>query len=58
MLGNPALGVSGLIRDLELHRTLSLLLHDDGARCHTLSVADIVDSQLHQITGAQLAVDG
>jgi len=44
-------GVLGLIRDFELHWTLSLLLHDDGARGHTLAVADIIDSQLHQIAG-------
>jgi hypothetical protein len=40
-----------LLRDLELDRPLRLLLHDHGARRNPVTVADIADAQLHQITG-------
>src|SRR5580704_7508191 len=40
--------VAGRLRDLELHRTLGLLLQHDRPRCHAASVADISDAQLDQ----------
>lgn len=51
-------GLPGLFSDLELHRTLGLLLHDDGASSHTVSMRDVSDTELHQVAGPELAVDG
>jgi hypothetical protein len=51
-------GVTGRLRDLELHRTLGLLLQQDGPRCHAVPVADVSSAQPHQVTGSKLAVDG
>jgi hypothetical protein len=38
-----------LLGDLELDRALCLLLHDHRAGRHPLAVADVADSQRHQI---------
>src|ERR1700674_4102409 len=35
-------GLSGLLRDLELHGTLGLLLHDDRARGDSIGMGDIL----------------
>ena len=50
--------ISGLLRDLELHRTLGLLLQNNRPGCDATHVADVSDAQLDQITGSKLAVDG
>ena len=43
--------------DLELHRSLRLLLHDDGTRSDLIAMADVADLEFHKIAAAQLAVD-
>jgi hypothetical protein len=50
--------LSGLFGDLELYGSLGLLLHDDGPSGHAISVRDVSDAQLHEITGPELTVDG
>jgi hypothetical protein len=49
--------LAGRCRNFELHRSLGLLLQDDGAAGHTVAVTDVADAQLDQIRGAQFAVD-
>ena len=49
--------VSGRGRDLELHRTLRLVLHDHGASRHLVAVADVPDLQADQVAAAEFAVD-
>jgi len=41
-----------------LDRALCLLLHHDGPGSHAGTVADITDTQLNQVTGAQFTIDG
>src|ERR1700690_3519584 len=48
---------SGRLRNLELNRSLGLLLHDDRARGDSITVCDIADTQLHEIAAAQLTVN-
>ena len=36
-------------RDLELNRALSLVLHDDGPRCHLVTVADVPDLEAESV---------
>jgi hypothetical protein len=49
--------VSGLLGDFELHRSLSLLLHDNRAGRNMRTLDHIVDAESNQIATAQLAVD-
>jgi hypothetical protein len=44
-------------RDFELDWAPCLLLEHERTRRHDLAMADIANSQLHQITSSQLAVD-
>ncbi|MDN4592037.1 hypothetical protein DBA29_26500 [Xenophilus aerolatus] len=44
--------------DLELHRTLGLLLHDDSARGDLLAVADVMDLERNEVTSTQLIAHG
>jgi len=50
--------LTALLGDLELHGPLSLLLHDDGPTGHAFPMRDISDTQLHEITGSELTIDG
>ena len=50
-------GLPGRRRDLELHGSLGLVLHDDGARSDLVAMADVPDSEAQQVAAAQLAVD-
>ena len=50
--------VSCLFGYLELHRSLSLRLHDNRARRHSTALHDIMDTKPNQIASAQFAVDG
>jgi hypothetical protein len=43
--------------DFELHRALGLVLHDDGTRCHLITVTHIPDLQGDQIAAPKLAID-
>jgi len=45
-------------RDLELHRTFRLLLHDDSARRDLIAVGNIQDAKLHKIASAELRING
>ena len=45
------------LRDLELHRALRLVLHDDGARRHLVSMTHVPNLQSDEVASAQLAVD-
>jgi len=57
-VGNPRRhSLAGLLRDFELHGSMRLLLHDNGATGHAGPVRDIPDAQPHEITGPELAVD-
>jgi hypothetical protein len=49
--------VSRLFGDLELHRSLGLLLHDNRSRGDVTALDHIVDAESNQIATAQLAVD-
>src|SRR4051812_28043091 len=49
--------ISRGLRNLELHRALGLVLHDDGARAHLLAVAYVPDLERDEIAAAELAVD-
>ena len=50
-------GVTGGLGNLELHRSLRLVLHDDGACRHLVAVADVPDLESDEVASAQLAVD-
>ena len=50
--------VPGLLGNLELDRSLGLLLHDDRTGGDPTALDDIVDAQPDQIAATQLAVDG
>jgi hypothetical protein len=47
----------GRLRDLELHRALSLVLHHHSAGCHLVAVAYVPDLETDEVATAQLAVD-
>jgi len=47
-----------LLGDLELHRPLGLLLHDNRAGGDVTALDHVVDTKPNQIAAAQLAVDG
>jgi hypothetical protein len=51
-------GLTCLLREFKLHRTLGFLLHDYRARSDDTSVTHVPHTQLHQIARSQLAVDG
>ena len=58
-MGDPrGHGRAGLLSDLELDRSTSLLLHDHSPTGHAFPVCDVSDAQPHQFTGPELAVDG
>jgi len=40
-----------------MHRTLGLVLHDDGACRHGFAVADVPDLESNEVAVAQLAID-
>ena len=53
-------GLDGIARwrcDLELHRSLRLLLHDDRSGCDLLAMADIANLEFHEVTASQFAVN-
>ena len=47
-----------LFRNLELHRALSFLLHNDRPCSDPVSVDKIADPQLHEIARSQFTIDG
>jgi hypothetical protein len=49
--------VSSDLGDLELNRSLGLVLHHQGSRRYSIAVANVPDLQAHQVATAQLAVD-
>src|SRR5918999_3258609 len=51
-------GLPGLFRDLELHRAVGFLLHDDRSGRHPITLRHVANPQPDEITAAQLAVDG
>lgn len=51
------ISVPGGLCDLEMHRTLGLVLHDDGACRHGFAVADVPDLESDEVAAAKLAVD-
>jgi hypothetical protein len=50
-------GYLRLVRDLKLHRPSGLLLHDDGAIRNRAALKNVADTDTHQVTSTQLAVD-
>jgi hypothetical protein len=50
-------GLPSLLSDLELHGTPCLLLHDNRSCGHTVTAGDVLYPELHQVAGAELAVD-
>ena len=50
--------IAGLIRQLELNRSLRFLLHDDRACGDGRTMRDVIHAQAHEIARAQLAIDG
>src|SRR5665213_4437199 len=50
--------IAGLLGDLELNRTLRLLLHDNGEGRYQAALAHIMHAESNPIEAAQLAVDG
>jgi hypothetical protein len=51
-------GLAGLFGDFELHRSMGFLLHEHGAGQQVAALGDVANPQLHEVAGAQLAVDG
>jgi hypothetical protein len=51
-------GLPGLLGNLELHRSLGLLLHDDAPSRHAVPKRGVSNAQLHQVAGPELTVDG
>src|SRR5215469_11526019 len=49
--------LTGLFGDLELDWPLRLSLHNDCPRCNASAMADIADSQSHEIARPELAID-
>jgi hypothetical protein len=47
-----------LLRDLELHGAPRFLLHDNRPCGHPVPATDVPHSELDQVAGAKLAVDG
>jgi len=50
-------GLASGLRDLELHRALGLVLHDDGAWCHLVAMAHVPDLEGNEVASPQLAID-
>lgn len=50
-------GRSGLLGNLELYQSLSLLLQDHGPWSDLISMCDVIHAQLHQVAGSQLAIN-
>ena len=50
-------GVSGCLRDLELHWELRLVLHDDRACRYLISMAYVSNLEGDEVASTQLAVD-
>jgi hypothetical protein len=50
-------GLPSLLSDLELHGTPCLLLHDNCPCCHTVAAGHVLYPKLHQVAGAEFAVD-
>jgi hypothetical protein len=50
-------GLTGLLRDLELDRSLSLLLHDGGSRGYVASVTVVLHLQSRKVARSKLAID-
>ena len=50
-------GVACCGREFELNRALRLVLHQHGARCHLVAVADVTNLKANEVAAAQLAVD-
>ena len=48
---------TGLLGNLELHRTLCFLPDDHRTLCNPITVGDIADEQLDQIARAEFAID-
>jgi hypothetical protein len=51
-------GLACLLGQFKLDRATGFLLHDNGTLFDTARHEDIADSQSHQITAPELAVDG
>src|SRR6185312_7790431 len=49
--------LAGLLGNLELHRSLRLLLHDDCTSRDALPMRNVPDTELYEITGPKLAID-
>lgn len=49
--------IPGGLGDLELNRALGLVLHDDGARRHLVTMAHVPYPEGDEIAAAQFAVD-
>jgi hypothetical protein len=55
---DPSLqSVTGGPRDLELHRALGLVLHDEGAASYLIPMAHVPNLEGDKVASAQLAVD-
>jgi hypothetical protein len=50
-------GIPGGLRDLELNWALGLVLHDDGARRHLVTMTNVSNLQGNEVAATQLAVD-
>jgi len=50
-------GVTGSLRDFELHWALSLVLHNDSARRHLAPVAYVSHFEGDEVASPQLAID-
>src|SRR3954453_9843231 len=50
-------GLACRLGNLELHRSLSFLLHNNGACRDPLAVRNITNANFHEIASAQLAID-
>jgi hypothetical protein len=54
---NPALKcLTSLLRDFELYRSMSFLLHDDRTAKYTATLSDVVDLQTDQVATPKLAI--
>jgi hypothetical protein len=49
--------VTGLLGDLELHRSAGLLLHDRGSRGHTDPMSDVAHAEPHKVAAPQFAIN-
>jgi hypothetical protein len=49
--------LSSLLGDLELDRSLGLLLHHYGPMKYASALGEVFDSKTHQVTAAEFAID-